>query len=115
MKDSLVCVSHDRCHILRFRVLGSWLSRLVGLLGSNTRAEPVALDPCSSIHTWFMRYAIDVALVAEDGRVMASYRNVPPCRLVSCRGAQRVLERPSQLSFWPEKNDVLSMRLVREA
>ena len=96
---------------MSFVVLDSWTKRLKGLLGTNEHAVPVALLPCSSVHTWFMGYAIDVALVEASGRVLASYRNVPPWRFVRARGASEVLERPAQSSYWPKENELLVMRL----
>ncbi|MBR3316722.1 MAG: DUF192 domain-containing protein [Atopobiaceae bacterium] len=89
------------------RALTTGWERLVGLLGTDARARPVALVGCSSIHTLGMRYAIDVAFVSGDGHVLASCRAVPPARLVGARGATYVLERPTTKSPWPAVGDRL--------
>jgi uncharacterized membrane protein (UPF0127 family) len=72
------------------------LSRLRGLLG---RAELPAGDglllrPSSGIHTWFMRFRIDVVFLAADFTVLDVRERVGPWRLASCRGARSVLELP---------------------
>ena len=39
------------------------------------------LAPCSSIHTLFMRFPIDVVFVASDGRVMRVFHALAPWRI----------------------------------
>jgi uncharacterized membrane protein (UPF0127 family) len=52
-------------------------ARRRGLLGqgSLSRDAAVILAPCSAVHTWFMRFPIDVLFVDEGGLV----RKVSPC------------------------------------
>src|SRR5689334_9231432 len=47
-------------------------SRRRGLLGRENLRSGAALilAPCSSIHTWFMRFPIDVLFVGRDGVVL---------------------------------------------
>ncbi|MBQ6523265.1 MAG: DUF192 domain-containing protein [Atopobiaceae bacterium] len=85
------------------RPLVTWWQRLRGLLGTDSTAGTVALMNCRSIHTFWMGYALDVAFVRSDGCVLKSIRGVPPWRMVSCRGASCVLERPSQEGPWPQE------------
>ena len=70
-------------------------SRMVGLLG-RTRldvGDGLLLSPAWSIHTWFMRIAIDVVFIDEQGRVLRVYPELPAWRLVSgTREAHTVLE-----------------------
>ena len=85
-------------------VLKGWFDRLVGLLGTRrggTGARVVALVGCSSIHTFGMRYAIDVALVSREGVVMRAARGVMPSRVIGAHGAWLALERPSSTGPWP--------------
>lgn len=85
---------------VRFRVLRGWLGRLRGLLGSDERAMPVVLVGCSSIHTFGMSYAIDVALVDRTGRVRRVRRSVPPGRVVAARRGWLAFERPASDGPW---------------
>lgn len=85
-------------------VLRGWFDRLVGLLGTRrgeTGARMVALVGCSSVHTFGMRYAIDVALISRGGIVVRAVRGVVPSRIVGVRGAWLALERPSSTGPWP--------------
>jgi hypothetical protein len=50
---------------------------------------------CASVHTFGMRFALDVYFLDGDGRVLFVHRGVPPRRLRRCRGARAVLEIPS--------------------
>ncbi len=70
-------------------------SRMVGLLGRSGLevGDGLLLAPAWSIHTWFMRIAIDVVFLDGDGRVLRVYPGLPAWRLVSgTRRAQTVLE-----------------------
>lgn len=100
----------DRCPELRFRTLRGWAERLRGLLGTDELATPVALVDCSSIHTFGMRYPIDVALVRSDGRVLRSWRGLPPGRVLSSRGAWLALERPARAGAWVRAGETVALR-----
>jgi hypothetical protein len=41
----------------------------------------LVIAPTNAIHTFFMRFAIDVAFVAKDGRVLKVRRAMPPWRM----------------------------------
>ncbi len=42
------------------------------------------LAPCSSLHTCFMRFPIDVIMLDKDNRVLAHRRNIKPWKIVFC-------------------------------
>jgi uncharacterized protein len=56
--------------------------RLQGLLGRDGLApgEGLSIAPCSSIHTFFMRFSIDVAFLDKAGRVVALVPRLRPWR-----------------------------------
>ncbi len=88
-------------------VLGTWVKRLRGLLGTDERARPVLLTRCRSIHTCGMRYALDVAFVGERGEVLSVLRGLAPRRRVSCTKAVCVAERPASEDEWFEEGQHL--------
>ncbi len=61
----------------------TFFGRLVGLLATPNLApgEGIILKPCTQIHTFFMRYAIDVIFINRDGRALAVHENLKPWRL----------------------------------
>jgi uncharacterized membrane protein (UPF0127 family) len=70
------------------------------LLGLSWRARgdagPGLLIPsCSSVHTFGMRFELDILFLDAEGNVIEERRRVPPRRVVFCRGACGVLEIPS--------------------
>jgi uncharacterized membrane protein (UPF0127 family) len=75
-------------------VARSFQDRLFGLMGK--RDDLFLFIPrCRSIHTWFMRSAIDVVFVDEAGVVVSVARRVAPWRMVFGPGnAEAVLELP---------------------
>jgi uncharacterized membrane protein (UPF0127 family) len=85
-RGALVC---ERC-----RVADGPLSRLRGLLGRRG-LEPgsgLLLEPCSSIHTFFMRFPIDAVFLDAEGRVLRVRPRMGPWRVAGARGARTVLE-----------------------
>ena len=79
---------------LRFLRADGWKRRMRGLLGRRPpgKRSGVLLMPCAGVHTFGMRYAIDVVFVGRDLRVMKVRRALPPCRIALCLGAVAVVE-----------------------
>ncbi len=71
-------------------------SRRQGLLKHDSLAEGSALiiAPSSAIHTFSMRFAIDVAFVSRDGRVLKVRSALPPWRIAASWRAFAVIELP---------------------
>jgi len=58
--------------------------------------DGLVLRPCTSIHTCFMRMAIDVCFVDEQWRVLRAVPALRPWRFcLGTRGARSVLELPA--------------------
>jgi uncharacterized membrane protein (UPF0127 family) len=70
------------------------LRRVKGLLARRSLAhdEGILLRPASSVHTFFMRFPIDVVFLDADGRVLKVAAGLRPWRVAGCRGARAVLE-----------------------
>lgn len=70
--------------------------RLVGLMGRDglPPGEGLLIPNCWSVHTCFMRFAIDVVYVSSKNAVVKIVEDMKPLRLSSCWGAQSVLEMP---------------------
>jgi uncharacterized membrane protein (UPF0127 family) len=88
----LASVLGDRVPVavgLRARLLGlAFLSR--GRAGSG-----LLIPRCSSVHTFGMRFDLDVVFLDDRGGCISARRAVPPGRLVFDRRATAVLELPS--------------------
>src|SRR6266699_484973 len=86
---SVIC---DRCV-----VADRPLSRLRGLLGRHElpESEGLLITPESSIHTWFMRFPIDVVFLDATLTVLGTRENVGSWRVAGWRGARSVLELPA--------------------
>ena len=89
-----------------FVVAESFAVRLRGMLGrqpvaGNGLPLVMAFPQCSSVHTCFMAYPIDIAFIDRNGNILARYENVRPWRTCSHPSAWAVLERPSILASLP--------------
>jgi uncharacterized membrane protein (UPF0127 family) len=68
-------------------------SRRTGLLDrTGIGDEAMIIAPTNLVHTWFMRFAIDIAFVARNGTVLKTYEAVPPWRIAGAWGGFAVIE-----------------------
>jgi len=71
-------------------------ARLVGLaLRREAPGHALLLPRTRAVHTFGMRFALDLHWLDERGEVLRVDRAVPPRRLRRCAGAAAVLEVPS--------------------
>ena len=69
-------------------------SRRRGLRGRD-HLDPhcaLILEPCTAVHTAFMRFAIDVVFIDRAGYTVKIVRDVPPWRIAIAAGAHAVVE-----------------------
>src|SRR5512133_1666041 len=78
----------------RCLVADSPWSRMRGLLGRRglESGEGLLLRPTGSVHTFFMRFPIDVVFLSRDGEVLKVARALPAWRTAGARRAKAALE-----------------------
>jgi uncharacterized protein len=77
------------------RVAEGFNQRLKGLAFSEP-GEPLLLRRCRSVHTFGMRFALDLLWLDAHGDVIRTDRAVPPRRVRLCLRARAVLEVPTR-------------------
>ena len=91
-------VEMDHGRVRRRRVAGT---------GDDCEGAPSGLIPCHDIHTFGMRYPLDVAFISRDGCVLEVHRNVATMKRISHKEASLVAERFSRDGDWLKKGDVI--------
>ena len=73
----------DRKIADRVRLASTVLSRAIGLIGRSRldAGEGLWITPCSSIHTFFMAFPIDVVFADAEGRVSRVWPRLRPWRM----------------------------------
>ncbi len=87
-------------------------TRVVGLMGEKSLAPGTGLliAPCNSIHTFFMRFDIDVVFMDRGGKVVAVKRNIKPWRMtLPVFGAHSVLEMPAGSAANLKEGEILCL------
>jgi len=81
----------------RLELAGTGESRRKGLLGRDRLApgEGLWIAPCESVHTFFMRFAIDLVYLDRKYQVKKVRHAVAPWRVSACFSAHSVLELPA--------------------
>jgi uncharacterized membrane protein (UPF0127 family) len=65
-----------------------------------------------SVHTWFMRFAIDAVFCDRDGVVLHVARGLRPWRIAARRGARSVLELPEGAAADVRPGDRLAVATI---
>lgn len=79
-------------------VADSILTRMKGLLGKDSlqSGSGLLLKPCKGVHTFGMRFAIDVVILDRENRVIAIKNRLKPNRMTAIYlSATTVLELPA--------------------
>jgi hypothetical protein len=65
------------------KVADTLFTRMKGLLGRKELpfGEALWIKPCFSVHTFFMKFAIDVIFLNKTNQVIAAVRNLKPNRM----------------------------------
>jgi uncharacterized membrane protein (UPF0127 family) len=82
----------------RIGVADTTLARLVGLMGRGPLApgHGLLIRPSNGVHTFWMRFSIDVLLLDGESRVLSAYGNLRPFRLTAINWkVSSALELPS--------------------
>jgi uncharacterized protein len=81
----------------RLEVADSGPKRNKGLLGRQRldAGEGLWIVPCESVHTFFMRFPIDLVYLDRNKRIKKVRSAVGPWRLSACLSAHSVLELPA--------------------
>lgn len=69
-------------------------SRLQGLLGRRSleRGQALVLAPCNTVHTFFMKFSIDVLFMSGSGTVLTVLPGLKPWRFATSKGAAAAIE-----------------------
>ncbi len=74
-------------------IADTWIKRLRGLLGKPLDWDrALMLKPCSSVHTFGMRYAIDIYYFNEQHECVHMVHGLRPMRVSACSKAHYVIE-----------------------
>ena len=79
------------------QLAGDGHSRRKGLLGRERLAdgEGLWIIPCEAVHTFAMRFPIDLVYLDRQNQVLKTRSNVGPWRLSGCLRAHSVVELPA--------------------
>jgi uncharacterized protein len=99
MASHVIAVERERGELVcrRCRLADRPWTRVRGLLGRGVLEadEGLLLRPVGSIHTMFMRFAIDVVFLDREYGVLKVVENLGPWRFAGARRAKAVLELPA--------------------
>lgn len=79
-------------------VASNFKKRFKGLIGASTlnQGEALILFPCNCIHTFFMRFPIDVLFINKESAILYAFENMKPFRFSPIiRTSYMVVELPA--------------------
>lgn len=92
------------------------VTRIIGLMFRKgpVDSDGLLLEPCRSIHTFFMRYSLDIVYLSRDNQVIKVIRNLKPWRMTLIYfKAIKTLELPAgKLPIEVKEGDILEVQNV---
>jgi len=81
----------------RLEIADEGANRRKGLLGRDglAQGEGLWIKPCEAVHTFGMRFAIDLVYLDRSNRIRKVKSNVGPWRMSACLSARSVIELPA--------------------
>jgi len=78
----------------RVELAGNGAKRSKGLLGRTGLGpgEGMWIVPCEAVHTFWMKFSLDLVYLDRQNQIAKIKRNVPPWRLSACLTAHSVIE-----------------------
>lgn len=76
----------------------SFKDKLFGLMFKKNINFILCFDRCNSIHTFFMRENINVFFADKNNKILKTYKNVPPNRILICWNAYYTYETPVKIT-----------------
>jgi uncharacterized protein len=94
---ALVDAANSRIVVPRVELALDSASRRKGLLGREglEKGTGLVIAPSNAVHTFFMRFSIDIVFLHRSGRVLKIRHQVPARRLAVSATAHAVLELPA--------------------
>ncbi|WP_017754549.1 DUF192 domain-containing protein [Calidifontibacillus oryziterrae] len=80
------------------KVAKTFWKRFKGLMFTKDlqKGSALLIEPCQSVHTFFMSYALDILFVNEEGKVVAVEEQMKPGKIGKIvRTAKQVIELPA--------------------
>jgi uncharacterized membrane protein (UPF0127 family) len=96
--EKIINIDTGKTLVTKLKKADTFRTRFWGLLPSKSlpEGEGLLLTPCRSIHTFFMRFKIDVLYLDQYYGIVRVYREVSPWRILpSCKKTNHVLELPA--------------------
>jgi len=105
----LINRAKDKMLASNVKIADGFFSRLKGLLGtvSLPYGQCLVICPCSSVHTFGMRYAIDVLFVNKHNTVVKVVKAMQPGSMAAAWGSAYVVELPSGAAALTEAGDIV--------
>ncbi len=71
----------------KVKIANTFFGRLKGLVGYKRFQDfdAMLISPCQQVHTFGMRYPIDVIFLSEKGQVLSIEDNIPPGKISAYR------------------------------
>lgn len=94
MRSGTLLAVEDGREVLSLQRTDTYWERMRGLLGRSApdKGTGLLISPCGSVHTFGMRYAIDVLYLDQAWRVIKLRSGLRPSRIDFARGARHVVE-----------------------
>jgi uncharacterized membrane protein (UPF0127 family) len=83
---------------IEIKVAETFFSKFLGFMFKKNANHALLFKSCRSIHTFFMRFNLDIVFLDKENKVIKVVRNVKPFRVVlPIKNSFSILEIPSNI------------------
>jgi Uncharacterized conserved protein len=75
----------------------SFKDRFLGFMLKKHADYALSFENCKAVHTFFMRFKLDVLFLDKENKIIKEVRDLKPWRIAFCLKAYSVLEVPSRI------------------
>ena len=100
-KAKIMNVTKDKVLVQNCMMADNFFGRLVGLMGKKILStdEGMLISPCKSVHTFFMRFDVDIIFVDRNFEVVKIIKNVKPWKFSPyIKSARHIVEIASRVT-----------------
>jgi uncharacterized membrane protein (UPF0127 family) len=90
----MILLKNNKKIIDHLKIANKFFTRIKGLLGKRSMNKECCLfiPNCNSVHTFFMKFSIDIVMTDSDFRVVCVKECVRPFKIIICLKASHTFE-----------------------
>ena len=96
---------------MKIKIAKKFYRRLVGLMFMNSSDYSLYIPKCNKIHTFFMKFSLDLIIIDENNIIIDIKKNIPKNKIIVIKRKKKktnILEVPNNISHNYKINNLIT-------